>query len=195
MVDIHLRAFPGFFLTLLGRRFLRRLYGGFVSSQDARAIVAEVDARVVGFAVGTCSPEQHFRARLHSEGLWFALAAVPALFRAPVRVSRKLWSALRYRGERPIGLAESWLLSSIGIDPDARSAGAGATLVNAFCSRARDSGARHVYLLTDEEGNAGVHRFYERTGFHVHSSLTRGDGRIMRLYVQHVGVPEAHDVR
>src|SRR5579864_9367245 len=107
MVAIHERAFPGFFLTFLGHRFLRRLYAGFVCAAHGQAIVAENGVCMVGYIVGTGSPEKYFRARLWSEGIAFAFAAAPALTRSPARSIKRLWSALRYRGDRPPELTDS----------------------------------------------------------------------------------------
>lgn len=190
MVEIHQRAFPGFFLTLLGRRFLRRMYAGFVHDAHGRAIVAEHGTSVVGYIVGTCCPEKYFRARLRSDGIALACAAVPALLRSPVRTAERLWAALRYRGERPPDLTDGWLVSSIAVDLQARAAGVGSALVRAFCEHAAQAQARYVYLLTDEIRNGRAHAFYERAGFKVHSTVTRGGDRVMRIYVQEPLKPE-----
>jgi ribosomal protein S18 acetylase RimI-like enzyme len=195
MVEIHLRAFPDFFLSQLGRPFLRRLYAGFVRESSGCALIAQQGAAVVGYIAGTSSPERYFRERLRREGLAFACNAVPGLLRAPARTVERLWSALRYRGERPPDLPEGWLVSSVAVDPGARVAGTGRALVRAFCAHAAAARARSVYLLTDESGNERVQAFYERVGFHLHSRIVRGGGRVMRVYVQDPSNPEASRVR
>jgi ribosomal protein S18 acetylase RimI-like enzyme len=194
MVEIHLRAFPDFFLSQLGSRFLRRLHAGFVRDSSGRAMVAQQDAHVVGYIVGTCSPERYFRDRLRREGFAFACNAVPGLLRSPSRTAGRLWSALRYRGERPPDLGNGWLLSSLAVDPQARASGVGSALVRAYCARAAAAGARWVYLLTDDSGNDEVQAFYERADFRLHSRIVRGGGRVMRVYVQEPSRGEASHV-
>jgi ribosomal protein S18 acetylase RimI-like enzyme len=194
MVEIHLRAFPDFFLSQLGRPFLRRLYAGFVREPSGCALIAQQGAAVVGYIAGTSSPERYFRERLHREGFAFACSALPGLLRAPSRTLERLWSALRYRGERPPDLAGGWLVSSVAVDPEVRAAGIGSALVRAFCAHAAAARARWVYLLTDESGNDPVQAFYERAGFHLHSRIMRGGGRVMRVYAQDPSKPEASHV-
>jgi len=195
MVEIHLRAFPEFFLSQLGRPFLHRLYAGFVGQPSGCAFIAQQGSVVVGYIAGTSSPERYFRERLLREGLAFACSATPALLHAPLRTFERLRSALRYRGERPPDLPGGWLVSSVAVDPPARTAGIGSALVRAFCARAAAARARWVYLLTDESGNEQVQAFYERAGFHLHSHILRGGGRVMRVYAQDPSKPEASHVR
>ena len=194
MVEIHLRAFPDFFLSQLGRPFLRRLYAGFVREASGCALIAQQGGAVVGYIAGTSRPERYFRERLHREGLAFACNALPGLLRAPARTAERLWSALRYRGERPPDLPEGWLVSSVAVDPGARAGGTGSALVRAFCARAAAARAPWVYLLTDESGNDEVQAFYKRAGFQLHSRIVRSGGRVMRVYVQEPSRPEASHV-
>ncbi len=49
IVALHCVAFPGFFLTSLGPRFLRLLYRGFATMPGGICILAEEDGRVFGF--------------------------------------------------------------------------------------------------------------------------------------------------
>jgi ribosomal protein S18 acetylase RimI-like enzyme len=195
MVEIHLRAFPDFFLSRLGRPFLRRLYAGFVREPSGLALIALQDATVVGYIAGTSTPDRYFRERLYREGLAFACSALPGLLRAPLQTLERLWSALRYRGERPPDLPGGWLVSSVAVDPAVRATGIGSALVRAFCGHAATARARWVYLLTDESANDPVQAFYERAGFHLHSRIMRGGGRVMRVYAQGAASPEASHAR
>src|SRR5262249_32015296 len=83
-------------------------------------------------------------------------------------------AARRYGGEGPAAMDRGWLLSSIGVDPSRRSSGTGQALARAFCARAAKENAKFVYLLTDAADNARAQSFYERSGFHLHSTLERG---------------------
>ena len=53
IVDIHLDAFKGFFLTSLGPAFLRFYYTCFVKSAETVTMVAEEDGVICGFAAAT----------------------------------------------------------------------------------------------------------------------------------------------
>ena len=63
MVQVHIRAFPGFFLTLMGPRFLHLLYTGFLNHPTGISLVAYAQGKpsqVLGFVVGTTQPSGFF---------------------------------------------------------------------------------------------------------------------------------------
>jgi ribosomal protein S18 acetylase RimI-like enzyme len=178
VVTAHVSAFPGFFLTLLGPRFLATFYGAFLGDPDALLLVAEgPDRRLTGFLAGVLAPERYFSRLRLARGARLGFAALPALARHPLRVGKRLLAAAVYRGDRPPGLHHYWLLSSLGVHADASGKGTGGALVMRFMDSAIQAGARGVYLLTDGSDNAAVLRFYERHGFVVHTDRTRRDGR------------------
>jgi ribosomal protein S18 acetylase RimI-like enzyme len=184
VVDIHVRAFPGFFLTSLGRHFLLELYRGFLTRESGRLLVSEVQGRVAGFTAGTLSPEQFFRQLLLARWFAFAAAAMGATLLRPRVVVPRLLSALRYRGERPPMLTDAALLSAIAVDPHRGGTGIGTILVDGFCREAAQSGLRFIYLTTDRDDNEATRRFYARQGFHADSEIRRRDGRVMVRYVR-----------
>jgi ribosomal protein S18 acetylase RimI-like enzyme len=178
VVTAHVSAFPGFLLTLLGPRFLAAFYQAFLGNKDALLLVAEgSDQRVTGFLAGVIAPERYFGRLRLTRGTRLGLAALPALARNPVRVGRRLLAAVVYRGDRPPGLSDHWLLSSLGVHAEASGRGAGGALMAHFLDAARQSGARGVYLLTDGSDNEATLHFYEKHGFVVHADRTRPDGR------------------
>jgi ribosomal protein S18 acetylase RimI-like enzyme len=181
---IHMEAFAGFFLAELGRGFVTQLYRGFLQSPSGLTLVAISDGKVAGFVVGTTEPESFFRSLLRTR--WFTLlsASVPALWRQPLRVAPKLWSALWYRGERPANIAGGALLSSVGVSPREANQGTGSILVNAFCDWAAQRNKPYVYLTTDRDGNEASNRFYLRLGFQVDGTFQKEKGRWMNRYVR-----------
>ncbi len=184
VVDIHTRAFPGFFLTTLGSRFLLELYRGFLTRDTGHLLVAEVEGQLAGFSAGTLRPEQFFRRLLQARWFAFVWAAMGALVWQPAVVVPRFVSALRYRGERPPTLREAALLSAIAVDPNFTRSGIGSMLLSAFCGEARRRGLRFVYLTTDRDDNDSTRQFYVRQGFHAESEIRRRDGRVMIRYVR-----------
>ena len=110
MADLHVSAFPGFFLTSLGKPFLRRLYAGFMKQPQGLCLVAEDAGVIVGFVVGTVDPSGFFRRLLSQQAVGFAIAAVPGLLKNPLFTARKCLGALFYRGETPGGIPDAVLL-------------------------------------------------------------------------------------
>jgi len=183
VVRVHQSAFPRFFLSDLGPRFLTRFYVAFIA--DARGVLlVAVDhaASVVGLLAGTSAPATFFPALRRGRGISFVSAALPYLLRHPWRAGERMIAALRYRGDRPPAVpADYWLLSSLAVATPSARRGIGGALVARFCDDARDQGAHGVYLLTDRDDNDDVQRFYHKQLFTVHDVQCRRDGRHMSV--------------
>jgi GNAT superfamily N-acetyltransferase len=174
---------------MLGRKFLRELYRGFIAERDGICWVAEAtlptgQSGVAGFVAGTLRPDRFFRRLLCRRGIYFAVAALPGIARRPFKVLPRVVSALWYRGDKPSATPSGTLLSSVGVHPSAGRRGIGTVLINAFCEHAAFLGAREVYLITDRNDNDGVNTFYERAGFHLVTTMVRRDGRTMNTYTR-----------
>ena len=112
MVDVHMKSFPGFFLTFLGDAFLRELYAATISDQAGIAFVAEENSRVVGFVTGTDEPAGFYRRLLRQRWWRFGRASVWPFIRRPSIAPRLLRafkkpqqndirdSQVSYRGEK-----------------------------------------------------------------------------------------------
>jgi len=181
LADLHRRAFPDFFLSRLGVGFLRQFYLGYIGDPDAVVSVARAeDGRVVGVCVGTTNPSGFFSRLLKARFFGFVGASVRAILRTP-RVAPRLLAALAYRGDGAPG-QEGALLSSLCVDPEARSAGTGRALEGAWRERAAQLGARQAFLTTDAADNDAVNRFYERCGWCLKDQFVTSRGRAMNRY-------------
>lgn|ERR1700682_4423437 len=186
VVRVHLRSFPGFFLSFLGPSFLRQLYLGIVEDPSGIAFVTDsTDGDTVvgvgGFVAGTDQPEGFYRRLLQRRWWHFGLAsAVPAL-RRPRIVPRLLRALTMPRRSGEHG-ADSALLMSIAVEPAGQGTGAGAALVEAFLDEARRRGRERVVLTTDAADNDAVNRFYLQRGFSIVRTLATPEGRQMNEY-------------
>lgn len=182
VVDVHLRAFPGFFLSFLGPRFLREFYRSFLRDPRGVAFVAEETAtsRILGVAAGPLSPDGFFRSLLARRWWAFFMASVGPLVRNPGILPR-LARAVSYRGEPPAGLKRA-LLSTIAVAPELQRRGIGLSLIGVWSEAVRAQGAPGCYLTTDAVSNDPVNRFYERAGWTRARTLETPEGRRMILY-------------
>jgi colanic acid biosynthesis glycosyl transferase WcaI len=187
MVALHVAAFPEFFLTSLGPRFLREFYGGLLLRESGIALVCVCRSTIVGLAAGPVAPRGYFRSLLKTRGLAFALAASHAALRNPLKVIPKLIGAITYRGDVHDAPDGACLLSSLCVAPSFQGRGLAGRLLEAFCDVARLRDATAVYLTTDADENVGPLRVYARSGFSEHARLRRRDGRLMLLLVKWFG--------
>ncbi|MGC4153896.1 MAG: GNAT family N-acetyltransferase [Propionicimonas sp.] len=181
LAALHLQAFPTFFLSSLGERFLAEFYRGFVGDPTAVVVVQRgYDGRPVGVVVGTTEPAGFF-SRLLRRRLWgFVRAAAIASMRNP-RVVPRLLRGVTYRGEASAA-ARGALLSSICVAPELSGGGHGRRLIDAWKLQARALGAASAHLTTDAADNDRVNRFYVADGWLLSGSFTTPEGRKMNLY-------------
>lgn len=179
-VDLHLQAFPDFFLSQLGKGFLAEFYRAFVDDPDAITGVVVDQGQVRGVVVGTVRPDGFFSRLLKRRWLAFAWASLALLLRRPVTAPRLL-RAVRYRGNVPIEV-DGALLSSICVTPAGQGSGIGAALIHHFTERIREAGVG-AYLVTDKVGNDGTNAFYLRQGWRPAGFYETPEGREMNCYV------------
>lgn len=181
VVDVHLRSFPGFFLSFLGPSFLRQLYHGIVADPTGVAFVVEEGGRITGFVAGTTEPGGFYGRLLRQRLLRFALASVWPFLRRPAILPRLL-RALRRPAESSACPSGSALLMSIAVAPESQTGGRGAMLVRAFLDETRSKGAKRIVLTTDAAGNDAVNQFYLRQRFTLNRTFQTPEGRAMNEY-------------
>ncbi len=183
IVDVHMRAFPGFFLTFLGPKFLSEFYSSFTRDPMGVGLVAEDAAtgKVLGIIVGPLSPEGYFKRLLKQRWWAFCVASIKAVLKRPSSAKR-LFRALLYRGQAPIGRPRS-LLSSIAVAPKAQGQGIGKALVGAWIEEIHRRGSNGCYLTTDADGNNKVNSFYQKLGWKLETTYKTPEGRTMSLYI------------
>lgn len=180
VVEVHMRSFQGFFLTFLGRGFLRQLYLGFVEHEGSGLLVAVDGSRVAGFLAYSADMGALYKHLLRRRLLPFAWYALLGFLRRPKTFFR-LMRALRY--PREAKREDSYVeLSSIGVLPEQSGAGIGTMLVNALKGIAKESPAVYVKLETDAKDNDKVNSFYQSNGFTLHHTYETPEGRVMNEY-------------
>jgi len=178
VVQLHLDAFPSFFLSFLGPRFLREFYNSFLYDPQGIAYVAcDEQGRILGAVVGSLDPHGYFKRLLKRRWWAFALASLRCVSRRPSDAPR-LFRAIFYRGESPPGPVRA-LLSSIAILPAARGRGVGRALVLCWVEEAKRRGAPGCYLTTDAVENHTVNAFYKALNWKLEHTYTTREGRRM----------------
>jgi GNAT superfamily N-acetyltransferase len=181
-VCVHLLAFPGFFLSFLGPRFLREFYASFLADPVGIGFVAlSSSGDVIGAVLGPLNPQGYFGRLLRRRWWAFCLASIGAVGRHPACLKRLL-RAVFYRGEVPSGPVRA-LLSSISVSPSAQGHGVGKALIHRWVEETRQRGANGCYLTTDAEGNDDINAFYQRIGWRLESAYMTPEDRQMNRYV------------
>ena len=183
-VELHVHAFPDFFLTFLGRKFLRQLYLVYCADPTTIALVAvrASGGEILGTVIGPLEPASFYKRLLLKRWWRFGIAACGAVLRKPGIVPR-LFRAVRYRGDEPTEGHKRALLASIAVSPAAQGLGVGKLLTQGFLSRARAAGLPGAFLTTDAEHNDAVNTFYQRQGWKLEGTFSTPEHRKMNRYV------------
>lgn len=181
-VDIHMRAFPGFFLTFMGPAFLRELYRSFITQPQGVGFVAQAsNGRVLGLAVGPVQASSYYSTLFRQRWWAFGLRSIAPMTRRP-GVMLHLLRTFRRHGDSPVGV-ERALLSSIFVAPEAQGLGVGQALLAAWTQHVRQRGCTGCYLTTDAENNDATNRFYKSSGWTLESTFETKDHRKMNRYI------------
>ncbi len=181
VVEIHLKSFPGFFLSFLGARFLTLFYKGVLADTQGIGLVACSENRMVGFVVGVVDQRGFYRNLIRRQWWKFGVAAMGAALRRPVIIPR-LVRALKQPDYVGKSCAAACLMS-IAVHPVVQGQGVGQMLIEAFSAEAKRRGVKAYCLTTDRDSNARVNRFYQGLGFRLGRTYVTPEGRAMNEYV------------
>lgn len=185
VTDVHLKAFPGFFLTTLGVAFIRTMYKAFLINPGGIFVVNEASDGLAGFAVGalkSSNKDKQLAIRLLPQFIW---AVIPAIMLSPVRVLMRILAQFFAQGGDELNVPEgAAVLRSIGVLPEMKGRGVGAGLLNAFEQRATQMGATSVALTTDVLDNEWAINFYRKQGYEVLQEFMQGKQRPMFLMLK-----------
>lgn len=183
IVDTHLAAFPDFFLSKLGSRFLALMYKSFMLEQRGLFIVATINGTFAGFALGLSTEAR--------KDWIIALRYLPFFF---VALFRPILSDFRVVTSRLINHffclgpslnhpKRSIFLRSIAVSPLAQGHGIGKILLANFEQLSLISGAESIVLTTDANGNQKTLNFYIKSGYSVKQVYSQQGDR--KMYLMH----------
>ena len=181
IVEIHLNAFEGFFLTSLGAEFLRFYYSCFVRSNETVTMIAEENGVIYGFSASSkfC---KGFNSRLIKSNLIaFGLLSFKLLLIKPISLLR-LVKNLSKKGENVIDNEDYAELYSIGVCKSAQGKGVGKMLLLKSEQLMKEEGVTRVSLTTDFDNNEQAVGFYHSMGYEtLYEFVTYPNRKMYRL--------------
>lgn len=183
-VEMHLLAFEGFFLSLLGRGFLREFYKAAVDSDQTVGFVAVDDnGDVLGACFGVIDSKAFYKDILKKRWFMFALKAAWPAIKKP-KIIPRLLRALKHDGNiPPCDMTNVGALQSTAVSPEAQGIGLAIGIMRAVCDEYVKRGTDKVFLTTDADDNDMVRGFYEAMGWYLLGNYTTPEGRNMCWYM------------
>jgi len=181
IVDIHIKAFPEFFLTKLGSRFLYKYYNLILNYEKKIFLVVEEDGYPIGFVAGFLKPANFYTyVRKHKNILIFAL--IPIIFRNPFLIPRIISNFCSTKKKEQKNKVIKCELASIAVNPDYAGQGLGKKLAKAFIEISQKKNADIIYLTTDVNNNEVVNNFYQSLRFSLYRTFIAPGDRLMNEY-------------
>lgn len=180
IVTIHLNTFTGFFLTFMGRGFLKQMYQSYCDYDESGLLVAEEDGKALGFLAFSSNFSGLYKFMIKTRLIKFGWYSIGAVFRRPSAFMHII-SAFLKPGEAK--REEKYVeLSSIGVDPNVKSKGIGSKLIDALKDNVDFNKFAYINLETDAVDNEGAIHFYEKNGFVRERMFETDEGRKMYEY-------------
>lgn len=180
IVTIHLNTFTGFFLTFMGRGFLRQMYQSYCDHEESGLLVAEGDGKTVGFLAYSSDFSGLYKFMIKTRLVQFGWYSMGAFFRRPSAFLHIIKAFLK---PSEVKRKEKYVeLSSIGVDPNVKSKGVGSKLIEKLKKLVDFEEYAYITLETDAVNNEGVIHFYEKNGFIRERMFVTDEGRKMYEY-------------
>ena len=181
IAKLHIKAFPNFFLTQLGPRFLMTLYKGYLEDPDSGILVAEdSDHHLLGFLAYAFGYSRFYKGLMKSHLATFALCSAGAAIKHPSFIKRLLGA---FKKSDEVRRTEKYVeLASIGVNPKAEGKGIGSKLIDKLKQITDFNTYAYISLETDADNNEWANKFYQKNGFKHSREYTTGEGRRMNEY-------------
>jgi ribosomal protein S18 acetylase RimI-like enzyme len=185
IVNIHMNAFEGFFLTSLGRSFLSFYYKAFIKSKDGVVLCAVLDNNVCGFAAATKQCKGYNSNLIKANLISFVCLSVRLLFTKPSALIRLVKNISKKSDviDDPEDYAE---LYSIGIKDSVQGKGIGKKLLATIEKRLKCEGVEKISLTTDFYKNDSTIAFYRTMGYKTLYEFTSYPNRRMYRFIKYL---------
>ena len=181
IVNIHMQSFTGFFLTFLGKGFLKQLYTGFIEHEGSGIITAVNDNdEIVGFLAYSDDMSSFYKYLIKTRLIPFVWYSIGATIRKPSAMVRLIRAFLKPGETRR---KEKYVeLSSIGVSPEAKRQHIGSRMIDKLKEMFDADKFAYINLETDAVNNDGANAFYVKNGFKLERSFETPEGRKMNEY-------------
>lgn len=180
VVKIHMATFQGFFLTFLGKGFLKQLYQGYMEHDKSNLIVAKDKDYIAGFIAYSSDISGLYKFLIKKKIILFAWYSLIAFIKKP-KILFRLISAFSKSEE--VKRDEKYIeLASIGVKPDQKGNGIGTTMIDYLKEKVDFNIYKYISLETDAENNENVNKFYKKNGFVLARTYKTKQGRKMNEY-------------
>lgn len=180
IVKIHINTFEGFFLTFLGKGFLKQMYSGYIKHDNSGLIVAKSNNEIVGVLAYSEDLSDFYKYLIKTRLIQFLWYSLHSVIKNPSVMIRLLRAFLK-PGETK--RKEKYVeLSSIGVIPKMKGQHIGSKMIDKLKDIFDSNKFSYINLETDAINNEYANKFYIKNGFKLERSFETTEGRKMNEY-------------
>lgn len=181
IVAIHMETFPEFFLTFMGKGFLKQMYCSYCGHKKSGLLVAEENGKPVGFLAFSTDFSGLYKFMIRTRLICFAWFSILAFLRRPLSLFHILAAFFK---PKEVARDEKYVeLSSIGVKPTIKNQGVGSKLIEALKEKVNFNEFQYITLETDAIDNEAAICFYEKNGFVKRRMYETKESRKMYEYI------------
>lgn len=181
IVRIHQASFEGFFLTTLGKSFLKQYYKSVLKSADGVLIIVQVEGTIIGFCAGTLLSAGYNMRLIKCDLFGFFCQGIKLLFTHPLKLLHLFMNMTKKNAEMG-DKGEYAEILSIGVDPNFQGGGVGKRMLTVLEKEVIVRGGNKLSLTTDFADNEKVVGFYHALGYNEwYDFVTYPNRRMYRM--------------
>ena len=185
VVDIHLDAFDGFFLTGLGRNFLKTYYTAILKYPDGLIVGCYEDGELLGFSAETRLSNGFNKRLVKSNSLKFCIEGLRVLFTRPKALVRLFRNFTKSSQSIPDDGMYGELLS-ICVSKKAQGKGIAKKLLSGLEEIFISEGIKELSLTTDFYNNEKAINLYKSSGYSVLYEFVAYPDRKMYRFIKNL---------
>ncbi len=181
IVEIHYSRFSNFFLTTLGKKFLKTFYKAFLKEPGILIVLLD-NGCIKGFAAGSRSNQNFFKKLLKNNFFGFIYSGIQIIFTNP-KALKRIFSNTKKSEE--IALEYSELLSIATV---LNKKGYGKVLLDSFEKEValKNEESLSLSLTTDYDNNDKAVKFYKDCGYEVLEIFESYQKRKMYRFIKNI---------
>lgn len=183
IIKIHINSFPDFFLTKLGKDFLRTYYKSCLNSDKVIAVGIFKKNILIGFAIGTVKSKGFHKELIKQNFYKFIFSLFKFIFLNPKYFVRLLKNLEKKKHKLDDGNYGELL--SIAISENYSGLGYGGKLLVHFENKIRTKEVTILTLTTDVVDNTNTINFYKKNNFKIFYKFETYPKRKMIKFIKH----------
>lgn len=184
VAQLHMQVFPGFFLSTLGYRFLKKYYSVVLKHPETICLLARNERDdIMGYVLGRACAAGYLKKIVKSAPLTFMWEGVKLLFSHPKALVRLVKNLDKKSDKKEIKDSQEYAeIGLIGVMPEFKGKGIGHQLLDAFEKELKKRKVESLSLTTDYDDNKQTLIAYKAWGFEVlYEFVTYPNRRMYRL--------------